>query len=155
LTNYLFVEVKEEKIFIFSKATLQHIPKPVIHEIHFNLIKRFPSHTIFHLINCNDHRQHTDKTLSKYEFLKYNETQWNRKHTNFDFHNRMRAAEYDVLFKELGYEIVQFTFDQPSEHDLDDFKNNILPKLNSRFQKFSNLENTKGSLFYELKIDKK
>jgi hypothetical protein len=155
LTKYSFEEIEAERVFIFSKATLQHIPKSVIYKIHTNIIRSFPSHTIYHLINCNDHRQHTDKSLSKYEFLKYSEALWNKKHTDFDFHNRMRSTEYDLLFKELGYEIVNFTFDSPSERDLNDFRIKILPKLDNRFREFSILENTKGSLFYELKIDNK
>jgi hypothetical protein len=157
LTSYRFNEIKynEKRVFFFSKATLQHVPKSVITEIHKNLIQQFPSHTIYHLVNCNDHRQHTDKSLSKYEFLKYDEGSWKKRHANFDFHNRMRAAEYETLFTDLGYQIINFTYDKPSALDLKDYNDNVLPKLDQRFVKFSEIENTKGSLFYELKMEKK
>ncbi len=157
LTSYRFNEIKcnEKRVFFFSKATLQHIPKSVIIEIHKNLIQQFPSHTIYHLVNCNDHRQHTDKSLSKYEFLKYDEGSWKKRHTNYDFHNRMRALEYETLFTDLGYHIINFTYDKPSAFDLKDYNDNVLPKLDQRFIQFNEIENTMGSLFYELKMEKK
>lgn len=155
LVNYNFDEIElknGEQLIVFSKATLQHIPYETIKAIHENLIKKFPCHRVFHLINCNDHRQHTDKKLSKYEFLKYNEEFWLKNCTRFDFHNRMRVSEYKILFKDLGYNIVNSECEKLSENQIELFNREILPFMDQRFRKFSTIENMSGSLFFELEI---
>lgn len=151
LTKHAFNEVdKEENIFIFSKATLQHIPPEIIKNIHLNLIRSFPTHKIVHLINCNDHRWQTDKGLSKYEFLKYHELQWQESYSRFDYHNRMRIIEYINLFEELNYNIESIDFEKASQSDIDEYKEQILPYLDDRFKGFSTVENTAGSLLFRL-----
>jgi hypothetical protein len=155
LTKHNFEELVEHKnVLVFSKATLQHIPIDIIKDIHLNLIRNFPRHEIFHLINCNDHRQHTDKNLSKYEFLKYSDLKWSKLCTRFDYHNRMRLKEYIQLFEELGYNLESVSFEEPNERDLQEFKSNIFPNLEDRFKKFSAIDNTAGSLLLKLKYQK-
>jgi hypothetical protein len=155
LVNHEFLEIQKNQdgqVFIFSKATLQHIPLDIIKGIHKNLIYNYPSHRVYHLINCNDHRQHTDKSLSKFEFLKYDELLWLKKCTRFDYHNRMRAIEYKALFLELGYDILNYQFEYASLKDINEYNSRILPIINKRFKGYSLEENTSGSLFFELKI---
>jgi hypothetical protein len=155
LTNHTFGEIIEhENVLVFSKATLQHIPKEIIKDIHLNLIKHFPKHEVVHLINCNDHRQHTDYSLSKYEFLKYSENKWFDLYTRFDYHNRMRINEYVRLFEEIGYVIDSVSFEKANERDMSNFNNDILPCLDDRFKKFSVIDNTAGSLLFKLKYQK-
>ncbi len=153
LSVHDFSELKSidfNDVVIFSKATLQHIKPELIIKIHKNLIVRFPNHKIIHLINCNDHRQHTDKSISKYDFLKYNEQTWLRKITRFDYHNRLRIIEYQNIFELLGYKITLMKYESPSAKDITDFELNILPHLDERFIKFSNEFNSAGTLIFKL-----
>jgi hypothetical protein len=155
LTKHNFKELTEYKnVLIFSKASLQHIPKGIIKDIHLNLMKNFPRHEIIHLINCNDHRHHTDKSLSKYEFLKYSDSKWSKLCTRFDYHNRMRLNEYTQLFEDLGYKLETVFFEEANLRDLQDYRSNILPYLDDRFLKFSLIDNTAGSLLLKLKYQK-
>jgi hypothetical protein len=153
LTNHDFKELKDfkfENVVIFSKATLQHIPLEIIRKIHDNLKNKFPNHAVYHLINCNDHRNHTDRNLSKYDFLKYSEDEWKVKHTRFDYHNRLRKIEYEDFFKNLGYKIEILDFETLSEKELSEYRRSIFPFIDQRFSIFTDDENTAGSLFFKL-----
>jgi hypothetical protein len=54
----------------------------------------------------SDHFQHQDHSISRINFLRYSESQWQRIAGNeFAYCNRLRASDFLRLFDDLGFEI--------------------------------------------------
>ncbi|WP_420573572.1 hypothetical protein [Kordia sp.] len=97
---------------IFSRFVLEHIPPKELAEIHRNFAKNLPKpFYILHMISPSDHRAYDDKSLSYYDFLKYSKDEWKKKHTKFDYHNRLRLPDYLEIFKNEGFEVVSLAYD--------------------------------------------
>ena len=129
LTN---AKINSEVDLIFSRHALEHIPPKTIEKIHINITSQINNHIVLHYISPSDHRSFFDKNLLRHSFLKYNEIEWKKRHTRFDYHNRMIISEYRNLFLELGYEILYEEIGDISTtyKDISDLKK---IKLNERF----------------------
>ncbi|MGH7069227.1 MAG: methyltransferase domain-containing protein [Acetobacteraceae bacterium] len=91
---------------IYSRAVLEHIPPPVLEQLllDFHRILR-PGGGMCHVIDNSDHWEHRDKTLSRVDFLRYEDgvywklatldTQW--------YQNRLRHGDYLRLFRKFGW----------------------------------------------------
>lgn len=91
----------------FSVTVLEHIPLPVIQSI-FLEAKRIlkPNGMAVHFVDMSDHFQHTDQTISRINFLRYSESEWNRIAGNeFAYCNRLRVSDYLSKWKEMGFRI--------------------------------------------------
>jgi len=91
----------------FSITVLEHIPSPIIRDI-FREAKRIlkPDGTTIHFVDMSDHFQHTDNSITRINFLRYSEEEWQRIAGNeFAYCNRLRASDYLRLFGALGYTI--------------------------------------------------
>lgn len=103
----------------FSVNTLEHIDKEgiakILREAH-RILK--PNGLMYHIIDLSDHFQHTDRSISSINFLKYSENEWKRIAGNqFAYCNRLRASDYLKLFTEAGFDIV-FKTDTADENAL-------------------------------------
>jgi SAM-dependent methyltransferase len=110
---------------IFSRAVLEHIPKPVIHEI-FRESKRLlrPGGVMCHFIDNSDHWEHRDKSISRINFLQHGDLLWRWTCINgLNYQNRLRHQGYLNILREEGFEIVQ------AEGEIDQKSLQILPKL--------------------------
>ena len=59
-----------------------------------------------HFIDLSDHFQHQDKSITKINFLRYSDEEWNKIAGNeFAYCNRLRASDYFALFDSLGFDI--------------------------------------------------
>ena len=91
----------------FSITVLEHIPLSTIRDI-FQEAKRIvkPSGSAIHFMDMSDHFQHQDHSISKINFFRFSEAEWQRIAGNeFAYCNRLRASDYLRLFDELGYTI--------------------------------------------------
>jgi hypothetical protein len=111
-----------------SNSVLEHIP---IEDLRALLIEaRRLGSTCVHRIQLSDHFSHSDPAISALNFLQYSEREWNHYAGNrFMYHNRMRAYEYDELFRSVG---LKLEFDQ-REGDRESEEAAKLLKLGSRF----------------------
>lgn len=100
---------------------------------------------IIHLISPSDHRAYSDKSLSLWDFLQYNQTQWDLIYTRFDYHNRLRLPHYIEIFDKTGFKILHESHSNPSKKP-SNFPEKIDPEFNSLV--FKDL--TAGSLFFIL-----
>ncbi len=93
---------------IISNMVLEHIPKTDMYNLFSSLRPKSSDNGIMvHLVDHSDHFEHYDKSLSRINFLTWNE----EKHALINYlirdgENRMRHNEYHRLFMDAGYEIV-------------------------------------------------
>ena len=59
-----------------------------------------------HFIDLSDHFQHQDKSISRINFLRYSDKEWNKIAGNeFAYCNRLRVSDCLALFKEAGFDV--------------------------------------------------
>lgn len=137
---------------VFSRFVLEHVKPEDIFLMHQKFKRELkPGSTIVHLISPSDHRAYVDSNLSLQDFLQYSETEWRKKQTKFDYHNRLRLPQYLSIFKAAGMEIVYKEYDQhgPDSPTYKKFKN---LQLHEDFENFSEEELMAGSINVILKV---
>nr|WP_319396316.1 hypothetical protein [uncultured Desulfobacter sp.] len=93
---------------VLSHTVFEHIPKNAIYNLLLSLKSKMSNNSIMvHLIDHSDHFEHYDKSISRINFLTWDK----KKHALInwfikDGENRMRHHEYNGLFVETGYRIV-------------------------------------------------
>lgn len=137
---------------IFSRFVLEHIPPKELAEIHRNFAKNLPKpFYILHMISPSDHRAYDDKSLSYYDFLKYSKEEWEKQHTKFDYHNRLRLPDYLEIFKNEGFEIVSLDYDT-CDKDSEKYKKFKELTLHKDYENYTEEELLAGSINVLLKI---
>jgi hypothetical protein len=90
----------EEKNLLFdaciSSTVLEHFPIKDLEE----------TFTISASIDYSDHYSHTDKKISKLNFLQFSDEIWSKYNNSFLFQNRLRHQDYKKIFINLDYEII-------------------------------------------------
>ncbi|CAA9202824.1 hypothetical protein ACHRVW_05700 [Flavobacterium collinsii] len=137
---------------VFSRYVLSHMNENDVDILHRKMRAELKKGTyIIHFISPSDLRQHGDSTLSLQDFLQYSKEQWNRIHTKFDYHNRLRLPQFLEIFKKYNYEIVHLESDSlisgTPKYDL--FKK---VQLHEDYRKYSDKELTAGNIFVVLKV---
>ena len=65
--------------------------------------------TAIHFINLSDYFQRQDKSITKINFLRYSEAEWNKIARNqFAYCGRLRASNYLALFEESGFYVCRY-----------------------------------------------
>lgn len=94
--------------FIISRTVLEHIPKVDLKKLWLDLrVKLRSDGLMLHYIDHSDHLEHSDKSISKVNFLTWSV----RKHAFINWltkggENRLRHHEYRQIFEDSGYDIV-------------------------------------------------
>jgi len=137
---------------VFSRYVLSHMNENDVDVLHQKMKRELKKDTyIIHFISPSDLRQHNDSTLSLQDFLQYSKKQWNKLHTKFDYHNRLRLPQFLEIFNKYNYEIVHLEFDSlikgTPKYDL--FKK---VQLHEDYRKYSDEELTAGNIFVVLKV---
>lgn len=136
---------------IISRFVLEHVPPLIISEIHDVFFKNLKSGSyLLHLISPSDHRAYSDNSLSLYDFLKYNEAEWNNIQTKFDYHNRLRLPQYIEIF-DKNFEIIHIEYDYCQKRTIQYDKFKTL-KIDENFKKYSEKELTAGSINILLRV---
>ena len=97
--------------FHFSYAVFEHVPGPIIRDI-LKEAKRLlcPEGVLLHSIDLSDHFSYSDNSITKINFLQFNDERWQRWAGNqYMYHNRLRAFEFFRLFDEEGVFIARKT----------------------------------------------
>jgi len=92
----------------FSIAVLEHVPlagiRAIFREAH-RVLK--PAGLTYHHIGLHDHFANFDSTISVLNFLKFGDRTWNILGQNkIQYHNRLRASDFDRLLAEFGFAIL-------------------------------------------------
>ncbi len=93
---------------IHSNNTLEHIYPRVLRRI-FSEFKRIlhPKGVMSHSIDMSDHFAHLDKSITNFNFLKFSDRQWKLIDNSIQPQNRLRISDYERLFRESGFEILE------------------------------------------------
>jgi ubiquinone/menaquinone biosynthesis C-methylase UbiE len=90
-----------------STTVFEHIPGEDIERI-LKEAKRILKEdgVAIHFIDLSDHFQHQDNSITRINFLRYSEKEWNKIAGNeFAYCNRLRASDYLALFKRAGFDV--------------------------------------------------
>jgi hypothetical protein len=94
-----------------SYTVLQHIPYGVLVEL-LREATRVLSATglAWHHADLSDQFAAADPSISRANFLRFTEEEWARHSDNrFAYHNRLRAHDYERLYRDAGHEILRWT----------------------------------------------
>ena len=91
-----------------SHTVLEHIPPGVISDILVEARRVMrPGGLLIHNIDPSDHFSHDDEAITKINFLRFSENEWDRWAGNqFMYHNRLRADDYVRMFNDAGMRII-------------------------------------------------
>ena len=93
---------------ITSNTVLEHIPRADIYNLFSSLRQKISDNGVMvHLVDHSDHFEHHDKSISRINFLTWNE----EKHALINYlikdgENRMRHHEYYQVFADSGFQLV-------------------------------------------------
>jgi SAM-dependent methyltransferase len=120
--------------FVSSTDTCEHIPGTELAEI-FRECHRLlrPGGAFSCRIDLQDHYAYFDRSLSKYNFLRYSDRAWSLVNSPLHHQNRLRSPEYLQLVRDAGFELVAERPSGPSEAGLKELES--LP-LAPRFRRF-------------------
>ncbi|GAB2778701.1 hypothetical protein [Salinimicrobium soli] len=137
---------------IYSRFVLEHVSPDEIKKMHLRFKNSLdPGTLVIHFISPSDHRAYVDKSLSLQDFLRFSKTEWKKKCTKFDYHNRLRLPEYLEIFKELGYYLEHVEFEIPSKNSTSYEKFKAV-SIHEDFAGFTEEELMAGSINLVLKV---
>ncbi|OXB20790.1 hypothetical protein B0A80_17850 [Flavobacterium tructae] len=137
---------------VFSRYVLSHMNENDVDALHEKMAKELKKGTyVIHFISPSDLRQHADSRLSMQDFLKYSKKEWNRIHTKFDYHNRLRLPQFLEIFKKYNFEIMHLDYESLNEGTQ---KYNLFKEvlLHEDYRKYSHEELTAGNILVVLKV---
>lgn len=137
---------------VFSRYVLSHMNEGDVDTLHKKMKLEMKRGTyVIHFISPSDLRQHGDSSISSQDFLRYSKDEWNKVHSKYDYHNRLRLPQFLEIFKKYDYEIIHLDYEnldkETKKYDL--FKK--VP-LHEDYKKYSDEELTAGNIFLVLKI---
>ena len=102
--------------FVSSTDTCEHIPQADLAAI-FAECRRLlqPGGAFSCRIDLQDHYAYFDRSISRYNFLRFSDRTWALVNSPLHFQNRLRAPEYLRLVREAGLDLVVDNPSGPSE----------------------------------------
>jgi hypothetical protein len=137
---------------IFSRYVLSHMNENDVDALHKKMKTELKKDSyVIHFISPSDLRQHGDRSLSSHDFLKYSKEEWNKVHTRYDYHNRLRLPQFLEIFKKYDYEIIYLEYDNLNKGAV---AYDLFTKvsLHEDYQKYSDEELTAGNILVVLKV---
>jgi SAM-dependent methyltransferase len=109
--------------FVSSTDTCEHIPGDdlarIFRECH-RLLR--PGGAFSCRIDLQDHYAYFDRSLSKYNFLRYSDGAWRLVNSPLHFQNRLRSPDYLGLVREAGFHVVLERPSGPSGDGLEELR---------------------------------
>ena len=120
---------------VTSRAVLEHIPPQVVQDIFYESYRLLkPQGVACHYVDNSDHWQHSDKSISRVNFLRFPDYVFRWTYINgLNYQNRLRHSEYVEMLRKAGFEILREDKDVDAG-SLDALR--ALP-LDPRFHRFS------------------
>lgn len=90
-----------------STYTLEHIPPSPLRNVFAELRRILRRGGIVSAcIDYSDHYAHSDKSLSKLNYLRFSEAQWRRHNHRLFYQNRLRHEHYREVFESVGFTVL-------------------------------------------------
>jgi SAM-dependent methyltransferase len=105
--------------FVSSTDTLEHVPPDHIASI-LSECRRLlkPNGVLSCRIDLEDHYFRFDRSLSRYNFLRYSDRTWGLVNSSLHYLNRLRYPDYVRLVEDAGFELVEERLSRASEEQL-------------------------------------
>jgi SAM-dependent methyltransferase len=101
--------------FISSTFTLEHIPEPDIAGILTECRRLLaPGAVLTASVDMQDHYSFSDPRISIYNFLRFSDRRWALINSALHYQNRLRACDYDRLFRQAGLPVTERTDTEPA-----------------------------------------
>jgi len=95
---------------IVSNTTFEHIPRATLAAILREFARLLSADGIMsHLIDISDHYSHFDKSITPYNYLRYDESLWRWFNNAALYQNRLRVSDYRVLHTDAGFTALEQT----------------------------------------------
>jgi SAM-dependent methyltransferase len=106
--------------FISSTNTFEHIPEPEVGLVLAECRRLLrPDGMMSVRIDLQDHYSYVDRSVSRYNYLRFSERAWRLANSSVHFQNRLRYPDYVRLAREAGLEVVSESLSRPSADDLE------------------------------------
>jgi SAM-dependent methyltransferase len=109
--------------YVSSTDTCEHIPEDdlagIFRECH-RLLR--PGGAFSCRIDLQDHYAYFDRSLSRYNFLRFSDRAWGVVNSPLHYQSRLRSPEYLRLVREAGFELALEKPSGPSEEGLEELK---------------------------------
>ncbi|MDR2593508.1 MAG: hypothetical protein LBC87_01890 [Fibromonadaceae bacterium] len=117
-----------------SHTVYEHIPLNVLHDILKEGNRILAEDGLFiNFIDYSDHFSHTDKNISRINFLRYSDREWEKYAGNqYMYANRARHDEFVELFKTVGHDFLEIEFH--SEKEIEEMLRNNGITLDAKFK---------------------
>jgi SAM-dependent methyltransferase len=105
--------------FVSSTDVCEHVPEDDLAAIFrecFRLLR--PGGAFSCRIDLQDHYSYFDRSLSRYNFLRFSEGAWRLVNSPLHFQNRLRAPDYLRLVRDAGFELAVERPSGPDERGL-------------------------------------
>jgi hypothetical protein len=88
--------------YIISDNVYEHL-NPLVLKFIIKEFKRIlaPKGMMSHFVDLSDHFARFDKSITIYNFLKYNEKQWQKIDNSIESQNRLRGKDYEQMYNDL------------------------------------------------------
>ncbi|MGY4334545.1 hypothetical protein ACVWWG_008962 [Bradyrhizobium sp. LB7.2] len=120
-----------------TSEVLEHIPQSSLKSIFYEAHRYLRAGGLhIHAIDYSDHFARSDPAISRFNFLKFTDTEWIPHNSRFQYVNRMRHSDYtgllhatgfdlldsDVVLGDLPKEVAAHLAPQFSSYDIDDIR---------------------------------
>jgi hypothetical protein len=131
-----------------SRSVLEYMVPQDVALVHRQSHKWLKKNALWvHLVGTSDDRARHDRSLKRFDFLRYGEAEWTRICGNrYSYKNQLRLPEYRDLFKLAGWNVARERA-VVSESAIADLK---LITIHSQFAKFSASELVAGAIRFAL-----
>jgi SAM-dependent methyltransferase len=115
--------------FVTSTDTCEHIPAADLASI-FRECRRLlrPGGAISCRIDLQDHYSYFDRSVSRYNFLRFSDRKWSLANSPLHYQNRLRAPDYLRLVRDAGLDLVMENPSRPSAEGLAELQKMSLAK---------------------------
>ena len=115
--------------FVTSTDTCEHIPAADLASI-FRECRRLlrPGGAISCRIDLQDHYSYFDRSVSRYNFLRFSDRRWALANSPLHYQNRLRAPDYLRLVRDAGLDLVMENPSRPSAEGLAELQKMSLAK---------------------------
>ena len=108
VTDARYTDFEADSIEYFvSNSTMEHIPPEILNGILQEFYRIGTNKALHsHLIDMSDHYSHFDKSITPYNFLKFEDNVWRLFNNSLQYQNRLRITDYRQIHTETGFEIL-------------------------------------------------
>ena len=88
---------------VVSRSVLEHIPKEIVEAIFREAVRILrPGGVMCHFVDNSDHWEHSDRTISRVNFLRFSDNTFRWMQSDGLYQNRLRHPEYAEMLRNSG-----------------------------------------------------